>query len=73
MILTNTFTRFFAAEKSSGSVLIFCTLLSLLVANSGIGPAYLRFWHVSVAGMPLEQWINDALMAVFFLFDSGIE
>jgi len=66
--LSNTFERFFASEKSSGILLIFCTILSLLAANSLFGPAYLDFWHISVAGMSLEHWANDALMAVFFLF-----
>jgi NhaA family Na+:H+ antiporter len=66
-ILSNTFNRFFESEKSGGIVLIFCTVLSLSIANSSFGPAYLDFWHVSVAGLSLEHWANDALMAVFFL------
>ena len=66
--LSNTFNRFFESEKSGGIVLIFCTILSLSIANSSFGPAYLDFWHVNVAGLSLEHWANDALMAVFFLF-----
>lgn len=66
--LSSTFTRFFESEKSSGIVLIFCTILSLFIANSAFGPAYLDFWHITVAGLSLEHWANDALMAVFFLF-----
>lgn len=66
--LSSTFTRFFESEKSSGIVLIFCTILSLFVANSAFGQAYLDFWHITVAGLSLEHWANDALMAVFFLF-----
>ncbi|MBT9521531.1 MAG: Na+/H+ antiporter NhaA [Dechloromonas sp.] len=66
--LSNSFNRFFESEKSSGVVLILCTILSLLVANSAFGPAYLDFWHIKVAGLSLEHWANDALMAVFFLF-----
>ncbi len=66
--LSSTFNRFFESEKSSGIVLIFCTILSLLVANSAFGPAYLGFWQVKVVGLSLEHWANDALMAVFFLF-----
>lgn len=66
--LSSSFNRFFESEKSSGIVLIFCTILSLLVANSAFGPAYLDFWHIKVAGLSLEHWANDALMAVFFLF-----
>lgn len=67
MKLTTTFQRFFASEKSSGIVLIACTLLSLVLANSGWGAAYLGFWQKHVAGLSIEHWINDALMAVFFL------
>lgn len=66
--LSSSFNRFFESEKSSGIVLIFCTILSLLVANSAFGPAYLDFWHIKLAGLSLEHWANDALMAVLFLF-----
>jgi len=65
--LSRTFTRFFESEKAGGIVLIACTVMSLLLANSPIGQEYLRFWHVQLAGLTLELWINDALMAIFFL------
>lgn len=66
--LSNTFSRFFESEKSSGIVLILCTIVSLAIANSALGPAYLDFWHAKIAGLSIEHWINDGLMAVFFLF-----
>ena len=65
--LSITFTRFFDSEKSSAILLILCTLVSLLVANSSLGAEYLSFWQRTVGGMSIEHWINDALMAVFFL------
>lgn len=65
--LSNTFNRFFDSEKSGGYLLIACTALALGLANTPIGPDYLGFWQRSVAGLSLEHWINDALMAVFFL------
>ena len=34
--------------------------------NSPIGPD-VRLWHITVGGLSMENWINDALMAVFFL------
>ena len=68
MTLSKTFTNFFESEKSSGILLIVCTAVSLAIANSAAGPAYLHFWHVTVAGLSLAHWTNDALMAVFFLF-----
>jgi NhaA family Na+:H+ antiporter len=67
-MLTGTFVRFFESEKSSGVLLIVCTMVSLAIANSSFGPAYLDFWQTSVAGLSVEHWANDGLMAVFFLF-----
>ena len=66
--LSRTFNNFFASEKASGIVLILCTMVSLGIANSFAGPAYLEFWHGHVAGLSIDHWVNDALMAIFFLF-----
>lgn len=66
--LTKTFERFFHSEKAGGIVLIVCTSISLVVANSSAGPFYLNMWQIQIFGLTLEHWINDALMAVFFLF-----
>ncbi len=66
--LSNTYNAFFKSEKSGGLLLVACTIISLLVANSTLGPAFLQFWHAEVGGLSLEQWVNDGLMAVFFLF-----
>ena len=65
--LSNTFRSFFDSEKSGGVLLIVCTAVSLLLANSTAGASYLGFWHAYVGGMSVEHWVNDALMAVFFL------
>lgn len=66
--LSKTFTAFFESEKSSGILLIACTLLSLGIANSALETAYHGLWQSHVAGLSVEHWVNDALMAVFFLF-----
>ncbi|MFT3847494.1 MAG: Na+/H+ antiporter NhaA [Propionivibrio sp.] len=66
--LTETFKRFFASEQASGIVLIACTLLSLAISNSPFGNGYLAFWQTRIGGLNLEHWINDGLMAIFFLF-----
>lgn len=66
-VLSRSFSNFFDSEKAGAIVLIACTVLCLLVANSASGPAYQQFWQTHVAGMSLEHWVNDALMAVFFL------
>jgi NhaA family Na+:H+ antiporter len=59
--------RFFESEKAGGILLIACTVISLLLANSPVRDAYLHVWHVYVAGLSIEHWVNDALMAIFFL------
>lgn len=66
--LSATFGRFFDSEKSGGILLIVCTVISLMIANSPIGPDYVLLWQSRIGGLSLEHWINDALMAVFFLF-----
>jgi Na+:H+ antiporter, NhaA family len=65
--LSKTFNRFFDSEKSGGILLIVCTVASLAVTNSILGTSYSGFWQSYVGGLSLEHWINDALMAVFFL------
>lgn len=65
--LSHTFKRFFDSEKSSGILLLLCTLISLGVANSPFGDAYVHFWHRHIGGLSVELWVNDALMAIFFL------
>lgn len=75
MIATRLFKEFFNSEKSSGILLIISTAVSLLLANVFIGQDYLGFWHqklgFSLGGLELklslEHWINDGLMAIFFL------
>lgn len=65
--LSNTFKAFVGSEKSSAILLLVCTVASLVLANSTFGPSYTVLWHTSVGGLSLEHWVNDALMAVFFL------
>ncbi len=65
--LSRTFNAFFNSEKSSGIILVLCTAISIAIANSPAGNAYLDFWQSTVGGISLEHWINDALMAIFFL------
>lgn len=67
MRITKTFRQFYESEKS-GALLLACTVLSLLLANSSfLGESYVSFWHTHIGMMSIEQWVNDALMAVFFL------
>jgi len=65
--LSKTFKGFFDSEKAGGVLLIVCTTLSLAIANSFLGAGYLYFWHTDVGGLSIELWVNDFLMAIFFL------
>jgi NhaA family Na+:H+ antiporter len=61
------FVDFFESEKSGGLILIFFTVISLILANSAFQETYLGFWENKFGGLTLEHWVNDALMAIFFL------
>ncbi|WP_374548554.1 Na+/H+ antiporter NhaA [Flavobacterium sp.] len=67
MRITKLFKDFFESEKVGGLILIACTIISLLLANSSLSQEYLHFWHTNINGHSLEHWINDGLMAIFFL------
>ncbi|MGZ8516160.1 MAG: Na+/H+ antiporter NhaA [Chitinophagaceae bacterium] len=75
MEFSKLFKGFFDSEKIGGLILLFCTIISLVIANSALGDGYTSFWHrhvdLSFAGLALnysiEQWINDGLMTLFFL------
>ena len=67
MKITRIFNHFFHSEKSGGILLLVCTAVSLFIANSSLGDGYVHFWHQTFANQPLEYWINDGLMTIFFL------
>ena len=59
--------RFFAAESAGGLILMASALAALLIANSPWASAYFSTLHINLAGLSIAHWINDGLMAVFFL------
>jgi NhaA family Na+:H+ antiporter len=74
--MTRLFNEFFQSKRASGLILILCTITSIAIANSDFGKDYLDFWHAKVGfeisniislRYSLEHWINDGLMAIFFL------
>lgn len=67
MELTQYFKNFFQSSQSSGIILIICVALSLLIANSSAGESFHYFLNSSLGPYSLSVWINDGLMAVFFL------
>jgi len=67
MKLTKTFKSFFQSEKAGGLILLFVTILSLILANSSIQTQYISFWSTEFGHHSITHWINDGLMAIFFL------
>lgn len=59
--------RFLRTEAAGGIVLIAAAALALIVANSPLGPRYFAALHIELLGLSLLHWINDGLMALFFL------
>jgi Na+:H+ antiporter, NhaA family len=55
------------SEAGGGLVLMAAALVALGVANSPFAPAYFGLLKTYVGGLSILHWINDALMAVFFL------
>ena len=74
------FQRFFRTETAGGSVLLLFGIAALVLANSPLAEAYERLWQIRLTfgsaehslSLTLHEWINDGLMAVFFLL-VGIE
>jgi NhaA family Na+:H+ antiporter len=58
---------FLAGEAAGGIVLIAAAALALIVANSPLAPTYFAALHISLGALSLLHWINDGLMALFFL------
>jgi len=67
MRVSKLFTEFFESEKASGIVLIICTIISLLLANSFFQENYEHIWQYPIGHHSVEHWINDGLMTIFFL------
>lgn len=63
----NMFRRFLQAEAAGGIILMLAAALALVIANSPLADRYFDALHAYVAGLSVQHWINDGLMAVFFL------
>jgi Na+:H+ antiporter, NhaA family len=69
------FQRFFRTETVGGSVLLLFGIAALALANSSLAEAYERLWQIPLKigivdhslSMSVHGWINDGLMALFFL------
>ncbi len=66
---------FIKKESSSGILLIITTVLALILSNTLMSPLYQSFLHIPVEirigalhlDKSLYHWVNDGLMAIFFL------
>ena len=66
---------FISKEALSGIILFIATVAAVIVANSSFGQDYYNLWHMPLGvtlgdrtiSMTLTYWINDGLMALFFL------
>jgi len=70
-----TIQRFIKDESFSGVLLFVATIAAVIVANSALSESYFALWHMALGvtigdfliSMDLMHWINDGLMALFFL------
>ncbi|GAB3490648.1 Na+/H+ antiporter NhaA [Spirosoma knui] len=75
MKILKLFRTFSASSSLSGLILMGSVILALIIANSPLGSAYVNMLELTIgfdgAGLDLNYslltWINDGLMAVFFL------
>jgi Na+:H+ antiporter, NhaA family len=58
---------FIAREGSGGLLLMGMAVLALIVANSPAAHAYIAALETHLGPISIHYWINDGLMAVFFL------
>jgi Na+:H+ antiporter, NhaA family len=61
------FREFLDSEASGGIVLMLAAAAALIVANSPLSAAYFDALHQELGPLRADHWINDALMALFFL------
>lgn len=67
MKITQYFKNFLQHNQSSGILLLFCVFLSLMIANSSLGPGFEELLTYELGPYSVSMWINDGLMAIFFL------
>lgn len=59
--------KLLASQAGGGQVLMFAAAAAMLAANSAFSARYFALLHLQLGPMSLLHWINDGLMAVFFL------
>ncbi len=66
--LSAALTEFLNSEAAGGIVLMVTAALALIIANSAFSTAYFDALHAYLGPLSVLHWINDGLMAIFFLF-----
>jgi NhaA family Na+:H+ antiporter len=76
-MIKKTIKNFFELESATGILLFLATILALIIANSAFSETYFQFLKFSLPinieilaikkDLSLQDWINDALMSIFFL------
>ena len=69
------FQRFFQTEAARGGLLLLSACVALIVANTPWADAYDTLWSIPIGitvmhhsvSLTFHEWINDGLMAVFFV------
>ncbi|ANN55506.1 Na(+)/H(+) antiporter NhaA [Mesorhizobium loti NZP2037] len=61
------FREFLDSEAAGGIILMVAAALALIVANSPLAETYFSVLHAYLGPLSVSHWVNDGLMAVFFL------
>ncbi|WP_214472433.1 Na+/H+ antiporter NhaA [Mesorhizobium sp. dw_380] len=61
------FREFLDSEAAGGIILMVAAALALIVANSPLSETYFSVLHAYLGPLSVSHWVNDGLMAVFFL------
>lgn len=69
------FPQFFKSSSAGGILLLLCVAISLIIANTGLAEGFTNFLNTQIGfetasvhlKYPILLWINDGLMAIFFL------
>lgn len=75
-ISSKLYKKFLETESKAGIILIICVVISILIANTSLGASFNNFLNTqigfSASSLHLKysalSWINDGLMAIFFLY-----
>ncbi|GGZ94285.1 Na+/H+ antiporter NhaA [Ignatzschineria ureiclastica] len=59
---------FFTLPTAGGIILMLSAVLGLIIANSPLSDLYFSTLGSYIGGLSVLHWINDALMAIFFLY-----